>query len=352
MTRRRNIAIGIVVFALLAIIALALYRFSHQPLNAPLTGDLNSRETFWAGVIKKEGPAQAYKDFGTAVAQLSPEKQHENAHVFGGALYTVEGLSGLTTCDSNYSYGCFHEFLGRAIASLGLSVVNELNQDCVNKLGSNALSCQHGIGHGIEAALGYDFSALQKSLALCKDLPYNDPIGGCYGGVFMEDNMQTMLGDQGKARELTSTGVQYPCDVLDDPYENACYFWQSQWWSQELRSSGMTDVDAIYTKIGSYCAAAPSEYRRSCFEGIGNNLVGDANFDGDRARKLCIDASKDPTYQLYCRSLAADSLFVGGAGKKGDALALCDGLTGNAYSFCSLYASNTANIARELPLIK
>jgi len=336
----------------LAICIVGFSRPTHAAASAPLTGDLSVREAYWASLIKKEGPAQAYKDFGAAVAILAPPQQHENAHVFGGALYSAIGLPGLSTCDSNYSFGCFHEFLGRAIASLGLSVVNQLNQDCVTALGPNSLSCQHGIGHGIEAALGYDFPALQKSLSLCESLPHNDPIGGCYGGALMEYNMQTMLGEQGKPRPLTSAGVQYPCDSIDSAFQNACYFWQPQWWAQTLRRQGTTDLDEIYRTIGTYCAAAPAADQRSCYEGTGNNLPADANFDGDRARQLCIDVSSDPQDQLYCRALAADSLFVGGAGKKGDALAVCEGLTGSAYSFCASYASNSSNIAKELPSVK
>lgn len=320
--------------------------------RAPTSGDISERDAYWTSLIRREGAAQAYGDFGAAVASLPPQLQHENAHVFGGALFEVEGLPGLATCDSKYSFGCYHEFLGRAIASLGLSVVTKLNQDCVDLLKGSALSCQHGIGHGIEAALGYDGAALKKSLALCESLPYNDPIGGCYGGVFMEYNMQTMLGDQGKPRALVNGDVQYPCDTVGEPFTPACYFWQPQWWHQILREQGIRDQSAIYAKIGAYCMAAPAADRRSCFEGTGNNLVADANFDGDAARELCIAATKDPTYQLYCRSLAADSLFVGGAGKKGDAEAVCEGLTGASYEYCAAYASNHANIANELPSVQ
>jgi hypothetical protein len=314
-----------------------------------ITGTASEREAYWTAVIEREGGQRAYQEFKRDVDSLPPPQQHDNAHVFGGALFSAEGKQGLSVCDSNYSYGCFHEFLGRAIATLGLSSVYELNQGCVETLGPQALSCQHGIGHGIVSALGYDFDALKKALELCAGLPYSDPIGGCYSGVFMEYNMRTMLGTDARSRPVERGDLQYPCDVLATTYKMACAFWSPQWWIDLQRQSGPENIDIA--AVGPLCDEfEESDIVRSCYEGLGTLVPIQADFDADTARTLCESASADPARQLYCKSYAANSLFVGVVGKTGDAQAVCAGLNGSSFDYCSAYAHNKANLASQLDI--
>lgn len=311
----------------------------------------SSENSPWEDRIRTIGGVNAYKVLAEEVGSLSPMRQHDEAHKFGQALYKVEGRSGIAVCDSQFSFGCFHEFMGTAIADEGLQVAYELNEDCRRILQSGALSCQHGIGHGVVAYMGYDEDAMRKSLDICKELPYSDPIGGCFGGVFMEYNMRTMLGEAGGTRQLQGDDMLFPCNSIDETYAQACYFWQPQWWRYALEVSRVIPIDDIYARIGDFCREAGAAYEKSCFEGTGNNLVSDANFESSRARELCDAAAKSADQQLYCRSLAANSLSVGGGGKKGDAEAVCDGLAGGYYEYCISYALNASNIAvpGELP---
>ncbi len=342
----RRLSPAVVAFMLFALLCAGAFIQAHKKSPALRAGsnNLSAQQAFWEGRITKVGGTAAYQEFAESVATGTPQSQHAQAHVFGSALYQAEGLPGLATCDSRFSFGCYHEFLGRAISSLGLAVVAQLNDACFQVLSSSPLSCQHGIGHGIIADLGYDASSLDKALAVCKDLPHSDPIGGCYGGVFMEYNLQTMLGEEGRIRPATAD-LLAPCDRESAVYQPACYFWQPQWWRQNLRTQGVVDNKIAYSQIGALCAQAPANMQRSCFEGIGNNIPADAEFDANTARTLCIAATRDPQHQLWCRSLVADSLFVGGAGKKGDALAVCKGLSAEAYRYCASYAKNEANLA-------
>lgn len=312
--------------------------------SVPSKGPLSETEIAYENLISQEGGKAAYMKFSESVKNEPPARQHELAHSFGAALFTSEGKSGLSVCDSAFSYGCFHEFLGRAITAHGLSVTTELNQGCRDALVESPLSCQHGIGHGILSYLGYDEKALKRSLEECLALPYNDPIGGCYGGVFMEYNLQTMLGRSGRIRPLTDD-EQYPCDALESEFRAACYFWQPQWWRQMLLQQGVDDDLNAYARIGSFCRAAGPSHERSCFEGVGNNVPADADFDAKQARELCDAAAETSVQRLYCRSLAANSLGVGGAGKKGDAEAVCDGLNSGSHDYCISYARNLLNIA-------
>lgn len=345
---KRRVLIG----ALICLAGLAagfLYVRHTAVPQVPLTSNLKERAAFWKDRIDAVGPKRAYQEFAVDVEPLTPGERHENAHTFGGALFEAVGVTGLATCDARFSYGCFHEFLGRAIAELGLGVVNSLNQGCIDALGSSVLSCQHGIGHGIQAALGYDESALRKALDTCRSLPYIDPIGGCYGGVFMEYNMQTMLGEAGRTRALTSAGPLYPCTLLDSPYRPACAFWSPQWWIDlQHQAHGRDYVDTA--AVGEQCDAfRETDLVRACYEGLGTVVAPEGDFVAARVRALCEESSTDMTRQLYCKSYAANSLAVGGAGEKGDAHAVCEGLSSTATNFCDAYARNEANIAGELP---
>jgi hypothetical protein len=340
-------------FSLIALIALIIFSgIIHSQAHAspvPLNGPLAERDAYWEKAIRTNGGKEAYMEFGRAVKDLSPQVQHDNAHAFGGALFAIEGEKGLSVCDAQYSYGCFHEFLGRAIATLGLSSVNQLNQDCIDALGKQALSCQHGIGHGIVSALGYDFDALKKALELCAGLPYHDPIGGCYSGVFMEYNMRTMLGTDARSRPVEQGDLHYPCDVLDEAYQRACAFWSPQWWIDLQQQSGPESVDIA--AVGRLCDEfGEVDTIRSCYEGLGTLVPLHADFNADTARKLCESASADTTRQLYCKSYAANSLFVGGSGKTGDAQAVCKDLDGPMFDYCSAYARNKANLASQLDI--
>jgi hypothetical protein len=306
------------------------------------------QEGYWKHRIVRIGPDKAYEELALLIAGSPPERQHIAAHAFGAALYDVEGEQGLSTCDARFSYGCYHEFLGRAIASLGLGVVGRLNQGCIDSLKESPLSCQHGIGHGVLAAIGYDEASLRKALAICEDLPYNDPIGGCYGGVFMEYNMRTMLGDRASLRPLQDGEPLYPCDVLGSEYLPACYFGLPQWWLLTWEQAHGTEAPGT-PSTGALCdKAGSSALVRTCYEGMGTMVALEAGFDPEKAKELCRLSSRDEKRQLYCRSYAATSITLSTPTMDGNGTAVCDGLVGADQAYCLSYATNKANLAFPL----
>lgn len=321
------------------------YVSSHENFDTTRTA-VRAQEDYWKSRIADIGPTPAYEEFALSVATATPESQHDGAHLFGGALFEARGVEGLSTCDARFSYGCFHEFLGRAIAELGLSSVPLLNEKCQSALIASPLSCQHGIGHGVLAALGYDENSIRQALTMCRDLPHNDPIGGCYGGAFMEYNMRTMLGKEGKLRIVLSN-MQEPCDRLPETFKLACTYWQVQWWHQVMKEKGETE-EAIFPAMGKLCDAVPLSLQKTCYEGMGNITPPAADFDAARSKELCELSSVNLKSQLFCKSFAANSLSLGGAGKVGDGKAICEGLSDAHRTFCESYAKNEANLLNVL----
>ncbi|MBI4088449.1 hypothetical protein HY418_03690 [Candidatus Kaiserbacteria bacterium] len=344
---------GFGVFAVLALAWIAENRTVRVGFDIVLSADVSSAEIEHAARerIRAVGAAAAYEEFAAAVETLAPAEQHTYAHVFGATLFDEEDLKGVVVCDARFSYGCYHEFLGRAIAAHGLEVVPELNDGCTRALVSSPLSCQHGIGHGIAAYLGYGEDDLRKALETCRGLPHNDPIGGCYGGVFMEYNLRTMLGEEAQVREVKSEtyGAYEPCRSLPSEYVTACVFWQPQWWQQAL--FGAETHERVFHEMGTYCREmnrASADLTRTCFEGIGNITAMAAEFDAHRAARLCDATSERPLDRLFCRSYAANSLTVGGSGMRGDGEAVCEGLSVESLAYCTAYARNEANIMQGI----
>lgn len=334
-------------FLFLGILLLGILLYSpREPGPKTVTGETSDLRVS----IERLGASRAYDALAKEIAHQPQDLQHTAAHEFGAALYAAEGVNGLSICDARFSYGCFHEFLGRAIADLGIGSVPALNKRCFDDLGSKGLSCQHGIGHGIQAYMGYEEKNLIEALDTCRDLPGADPIGGCFGGAFMEYNFQTMLGDQALVRASTSDMTE-PCSTLAPVYKKACFFWQPQWWYVLLTKVG--NEEPTFKQLGELCSSVPTEHTRACFEGIGNITAEAADFSGERSARLCELVSTDSTNQLFCISIAANSLGAGGGNPSERGEQACSGLEEEARNYCMAYARNEGNIlmVKEPPRI-
>lgn len=298
---------------------------------------------YWKNRIDRQGGADAYEAFAAIVMTQDRHFQHTNAHLFGEALYKAEGVDGLSVCDTRFAYGCFHEFLGQAIAVLGVESIPALNDECFSVLTQSPPSCQHGIGHGTMAAFGYDEDALQRALNECKNLKYNDPIGGCYGGVFMEYNLRTMLGDGATPRSFDENPFA-PCDTLESTFIPACMYWQPQWWAQTVVHD-LPPIDA-YRSMGALCRAfSGPEYDRSCFEGIGNIVADGSGYNAVHVRELCDVAGSSLEERLWCRSIGANHFGIDVGFEA--AAEVCNDLQGDAHRYCISYAKNESNILKQ-----
>ncbi|NBV77733.1 hypothetical protein EBR66_06235 [bacterium] len=291
-------------------------------------------------LIGRKGGLQAYQQFGDQVASIDFNARHQQAHLFGAALYATEGLAGFKVCDAQFSYGCYHEFIGRAIIDHGPSVISELNRGCLST--TSHLTCQHGIGHGIAAYVGYEAKDLDKAIALCKTLPESDPIGGCYGGLFMEYNLRTMWGSDAQPRTYRKERPFEPCDTLKGIEERrACLYWQSQWWGQVL---GTPSSEGIFKQQGDLCRRAKITYGvyRDCFEGIGNTSAPSAGFKSDRIFELCTHAGKTDEEVFWCAAVGANHLGL--EVSVDEAQKVCARVAPKYQSHCAKWATNSFNI--------
>lgn len=309
----------------------------------------SDREAFWMAEIQKSGGVEAYKTFARVVRAYTEPDKHLEAHAFGAALYLTEGVSALSVCDERYGYGCFHQFMGHAISDLGLTSITSLSEACFAVLQSNRAWCQHAIGHGLIAALGYEEKNLTEALSLCRGLPYDDPARGCYGGVFMEYNIRTMLGSDTPVREYTGNLIDV-CEIAETASKPTCFYWLPQWW-HESHLLEKEDTEAFAT-MGSYCDThAPSQtLLESCYRGIGLITPQTALYEPRYTQALCRAASTDDARFLACLSNAVG--IISGVANREDAETACEGLGDISYEYCMAYATNEASQIhpRALPM--
>lgn len=234
--------------------------------------------------IERLGPDRAYILLAASYKDTPSNFQHGAAHIFGEALYEAQGVSGVTTCDDGYNFGCFHGFFIEAVSHEGLDVLDELNGECTATSVSSA--CRHGIGHGILEYLG--LHRLTDALEACTRIEDMETrVGGCTGGVFMEYNLPLEVLDGVYTiapRELEDPANPYaPCDTVADRFAESCHHELPQWWGHVY---GRED----FMTIGRLCAGAAGEHNRyTCYMGAGTIAASAAKYDVERAIELCKD---------------------------------------------------------------
>lgn len=337
------VTIGI---AMIAGVAYAWMPDSSEQMPAS-SASWDTKAEYWKKEIARSGGESAYALLATAIHDAPYGVQHTWAHVFGSALFAIEGADSIGICDERFSFGCSHQFLSDAITSLGLESIVQLNEACFETGKKSPLSCQHGMGHGILAEIGYEFSDLEKALDTCRTLPGTDSIGGCYGGVFMEYNVRTMLLEAATPRTFTGNIIE-PCDAVDDAYRTACFYWQPQWWLQAPLHNKSPQEQ--YKTMGGYCRqfALIATLKRACFEGLGNVVPQSSEFDIAQARALCDVAGTTGAERLLCRAVAANHFGIDVSDEAGKEI--CEGLNGEPARYCLLSARNAITPKIEFPL--
>lgn len=343
---RLYVALGVV-----ALVLCAAFAYYHTVLSVPPPPSITdpiAQQRYWESRIRAVGGAGAYAELAQFASNLNPSDQHLLAHDFGGALYAIVGLPGISVCDSRFSYGCYHEFIGQAIAQNGFSVINTLNSECLSSSGGGA--CQHGIGHGVLAYLGYQPRDIFQAVDTCSTLPGGDTIDGCYAGAFMEYDMRTLVSVEAAPRPVGSGGLFAPCNSFSGTPEESCVLLQPQWWSEVLPQSTGQNGNALFVHMGQLCDEyTGAQVQRACYEGVGEIAAALANYVPAKAISLCAAASSNAGMRLYCTSFAASVFKNVGMGTS-TALATCADTTGDSRAFCDAYATSAANITHPLAL--
>lgn len=298
--------------------------------------NVDEAASHWQARINAAGGHAAYEEMLSAGKALSIPEAHSLAHTFGDALFESVGLEGANVCGDDYIWGCYHQYVGNILASHGAASVPKLYDACKSRHGEDLFGCEHGLGHGLLGFYGYEKEALDSALDVCDTLDIRVRSNGCYDGVFMEFN----------ERELTATGTSLvnprpfalehryePCVGLEEKYRAMCVRELPIWWASQ-RDLTFRDDNDMYEKLGEWCYGLPDVSGRVfCFRGIGHVVV-----QGTEAAvfsKRCDAATRDPLYNLHCRTFVARRMALLAHEERSSA-ELCGlvGLEGPSHAYC------------------
>jgi len=286
-------------FLLVLIAGTSVVLADRTPIPQNLTNytDYPKITAYFEQYIQSVGPKKTQEAYLALANTLTTKEAHILAHGFGDALYKKIGTAGLSYCTDDFNYGCFHQFLGSAIANQGLSAAQSIYSSCeVQKT-----ACRHSIGHGLVGYLGYSLSGLTQALDMCNTMSKTDNHNdSCLYGAFMEYDLRYLaLFESPDAEPLAlSKGEFGPCYSVETSYQKACMFLLPLWWS---KLTTLTDLDGQFKEYGGRCAKITDPtLREACFEGIGYVAAFADKSDPSSASRLCADAASDEPEKSYC----------------------------------------------------
>jgi hypothetical protein len=273
---------------------------------------------------------------------------HDYSHVIGINAWTPGKNIGdvYLQCSELFQSGCYHGVIQAFFAYQGTdsAKVAALCHDTpgINNSGWLRFQCVHGIGHGLVQTYTMN---LPRALAGCDMLGNSWDAESCYGGAFMEfivggrgqshhvhllvkkdsaagdgTDHAGMEGMDHAARPDSSppfkvrdpTDLLYPCSVLGDKYQRACYQMQP---GLIVERTGLD-----FVKVAAVCDTAPEPMRRTCYQGIGTYVSGVTSRDPEESIRLCSQGST--RYRSFC-FVGLVKNFVDVTANPDDGLALC-----------------------------
>lgn len=318
-TARYGVAAGL----LAAFLGIAYFLYMEKNAAAPALTTDRALTQRWNTIFAKKSTHDAYAEFLKAGGNMPYYEAHGLSHVVGAILYERLGEKGMSACTADFGFGCYHGFVGAALAARGLADVGLLTDACATVSDAHtAFGCVHGLGHGILAYVGND--RLEDALERCEPINarWGSSVGGCYGGVFMEYNYNTMRSADGvELRPYDPARFDEPCRDIDGRFGPACYYELPSWWQAWLDDASTTKAQQ-FAEIGARCERSDDQQlRRACFRGVGN-VVG-ALGGGNAETMLSWCGTQPAAGRGLCRIEALGHLFETEEGR-GRIKALCE----------------------------
>lgn len=267
---------------------------------------------------------------------------HDYSHVIGiNAWSPGENIGEVyLQCSELFQSGCYHGVIQAVFAYQGTdsASVAALCRDTpgINNSGWLRFQCVHGIGHGLVQTYTMN---LPRALSGCDMLGNNWDAESCYGGAFME----FIVGGRGQSHHVPlparkdsaaageaaehahmdhdstppfkvrdPTDLLYPCSVLGDKYQRACY---------QMQAGLMVERTGLdFVKVAAVCDTAPERWRRTCYQGIGTYVSGVTSRDAEEGIRLCSLGSA--RYRSWC-FVGLVKNFVDVTADPDDGLTLC-----------------------------
>jgi hypothetical protein len=246
-------------------------------------------------VTQESGAAEAFKQLKVAYKSDPAVREacHQVVHAIGR---TAADLA--PDVATTYSQGdnmCWSGFYHGAIESVSrrlgkASLASRLPTICASLKAQRAYSfyhynCVHGLGHGV---MDVNDSDLPASLAECDLLHDSWEQQSCWGGVFMENELDEFNPDHHTVY-LKADDPMYPCTMVDYKYRSQCYLMQT---SHALHVSSDS-----FSRVFALCDGVESDFRSSCYRSVGRDASGRTVSDVEKTRDICMLASNHGAQQ-------------------------------------------------------
>jgi hypothetical protein len=274
---------------------------------------------------------------------------HDYSHVIGINAWTPGKDIGSTyaQCTELFQSGCYHGVIQAVLAYQGTDsarVVALCGQTPeINASAWLRFQCVHGLGHGLLQTYTMN---LPRALHGCDMLGNAWDAESCYGGAFMEfivggrgqshhvtvgtDSSKTANPDDhstmdhgggappGAADTFPPFKVRepgdplYPCSVLADRYQRACYQMQA---GLIVERTGLD-----FARVATVCEGAQPRMRPVCYQGIGTYVSGVTTREPAEAIRLCSMGSV--RYRSWC-FVGVVKNFIDVTARAEDGIAFC-----------------------------
>lgn len=263
---------------------------------------------------------------------------HQLVHVIGRAGYEkYDNLSDTFSNGDKFCWsGYYHGAIEQLIKDKGHQYVLD-NADAIcapiaaeEKYTFYHYNCVHGLGHGF---MFVQDGELFKSLKSCDKLSDSWERYSCYGGVFMQNimNSQGPDADPNKPNAYLRTDEpMYPCTAVERKYKPPCYQMQT--------SHALQLVGYDFKKGFEQCSLAEDEFRNTCYGSLGRDASGSSISDIEQSRANCMLGPDDNAKRHCILGAAAD--FVSYFHSDQQALELCASLPEQFQSECSASVKN------------
>lgn len=235
-------------------------------------------------------------------------------------------------CATGYYHGAMEGLIQkRGTKELSTEFLNDLCLPFRNteRLGAAHQDCTHGLGHGI---MYVNNNELFDALLVCNLLQDTAEQNLCWSGVFME-NAITDFRDH-TTKYLKPEDPMYPCNIVDEKYQEACYTYQSMY---VLRVTGN------FPETFAACRKIPEQHRGACFQSIGRDATADQmreNFT--HARDNCL-LGFDEQEETNC-IIGAVRYIIANHNSKKDGEEFCAVLPKNLQPLCLNTAESYARV--------
>jgi hypothetical protein len=301
-------------------------------------------EIFFKKTAEKKGALYAF-DLLTDAPLPKNTDVHLLAHAVGNILYKQKGLEGIKFCTNDFRNACSHAIVIGVFTERGTDAIDDIAKVCRSAPGGSGAygMCFHGLGHGVLAYAGYDFS---NAISLCRHVGTKEygyiESAECVGGMVMElvaGVHDEFAWEKAKATNFKEDNPLYPCDqgFIPSNARHLCFIYLTPHLWEAVGATPVNITDEQLKMAFSFCDQLTGdieEFKEACFGGFGKEFV--TMVQSEDIRKVTM-ANQKQRLQIYrwcllaikpngisaCLREAVNSFYWGGENAPDTAISFC-----------------------------